>query len=981
MFRISIALVALLLSSAFALAQTPVVVIGPDGKPMTIMVNGAAGQAAAAAAAAEAKEGDGESEGEGEDGKEGETKGDEEPPEPTVIRREDIDGAKADPSELKAEVGKDGKVAFQFRNQPWVQLVQWLSDISGQPLDWLELPADKVNLASPGRYTVAETKDLFNRHLLARGYTILELDGGMTIVSCKAINPAMVRRVAQQELADLSPHTFVRTSFDVGWLSAQPLSVELAGMISTNGRLTPLATTNRIEAMDSAINLRHVAKLLDQELDSSNVEALAPEFKLRYLGAIEAKRMLEEFLGVEKKKSGPMTTQQMQMMMRLQQQSQGKTQKKSESISIVANTRQNSIIVRAPKDRAAVAMEFLKRIDVPTDTLVSLADAESRIQVFQLQSLDPEKLMEIIGEMNVLEPTSKVRPDEDNNALIVSASAADRYIIQRLIDRLDTGPRGLEVLQLRRLDANEVAESIAFLMGQKDSDDDSSRRRSWWYDDSEDDKETDEFRVAANARFRQVLLWANKQEMDQVQNLLVKLGELPPPGGSARTTRVIDASATPETFEYLQRLQKQWNRISPDSKLEIPGQDQFKDPIKEFQEQKKKEREKEKEDAMKGQKNQPIKVEADDITQTDLPTRHLTVAQPPIDPELPTEPPQKIQSAQDFDRIFRPDMGKKKPESKSPASSKIRIEIDENGNLVLSSSNTKALDRLEMLMLRMKPPKRPYHVFKIEHASSYWVRLNLEDYFKSDDDDGDNKEDDFYRWYFDIDDKSDDGPSGLGRGNRLRFIDDPDTNTIVVSGSTSEQLRTIAELIELWDIPEPINQRKMRFMRLVSLKYGKAEVITETVKEAYRDILSSNDKSFRKGSQNQGGGGDDKRKDVPRNRDGNGSGLTDQKNGNQGGGSNFSFKGKLALGVDPVGNTILVSAEGEPLMDLVCDTIDQLDQAAKTAGEYQVLQLPGDVSGASVIKALESFGAKVKTESLSSPKASSRRSQRSKQAN
>lgn len=138
MFRISIALVALLLSSAFALAQTPVVVIGPDGKPMTIMVNGAAGQAAAAAAAAEAKEGDGESEGEGEDGKEGETKGDEEPPEPTVIRREDIDGAKADPSELKAEVGKDGKVAFQFRNQPWVQLVQWLSDISGQPLDWLE---------------------------------------------------------------------------------------------------------------------------------------------------------------------------------------------------------------------------------------------------------------------------------------------------------------------------------------------------------------------------------------------------------------------------------------------------------------------------------------------------------------------------------------------------------------------------------------------------------------------------------------------------------------------------------------------------------------------------------------------------------------------------------------------------------------------------------------------------------------------------
>ena len=42
-------------------------------------------------------------------------------------------------------------------------------------------------------------------------------------------------------------------------------------LISANGRLTALTTTNRIEAMDAAINLRQVAQLLEQERSSSSL--------------------------------------------------------------------------------------------------------------------------------------------------------------------------------------------------------------------------------------------------------------------------------------------------------------------------------------------------------------------------------------------------------------------------------------------------------------------------------------------------------------------------------------------------------------------------------------------------------------------------------------------------------------------------------------------------------------------------------------
>src|SRR5690606_15778605 len=110
------------------------------------------------------------------------------------------------------------------------------------------------------------------------------------------------------------------------------------------------------------------------------------------------------------------------------------------------------------------------------------------------------------------------------------------------------------------------------------------------------------------------------------------------------------------------------------------------------------------------------------------------------------------------------------------------------------------------------------------------------------------------RWYFGFDDsKKAAQPAGLARTEKLRFIADSETGTIVVSNASPEQLRSIDELIRLWDVPEPVNKRRVRYTRLVSLRYGKASPIAETIKETYRDLLSSNDKAFSPGPGGRGG--------------------------------------------------------------------------------------------------------------------------------
>ncbi|TWU58752.1 Bacterial type II/III secretion system short domain protein [Rubripirellula tenax] len=893
-------------------------------------------------------------------------------PEPKVIRRETTLDEEADADEFNVMVGEDGKVAFEFRNQPWVDLVEWLADISDLPLDWLELPGDRVNMRSPGRYTVEEARDLFNRYLLARGYTLLEIDGGLTVAKTESINPAIVPRVDPSTLGRLPLHSFVRTSLDVGWLSAEKLTEELKPMISSNGRLTALTTTNRIEAMDAAINLRQVAELLGRELDNASRESLAPEFKLRYLPAEEAKSMLEQFLGVEKKKETPLTPQQIQMMQQQRGQNQGAPpQEKKVEISIVANVRQNSVIIRAPADRIAIASEFLLRIDVPRDDIVSLSDVQSRVQVFRLSSLDPEKLIEIVSEMNVLEPTTRIRVDKDNDALIVSGSAADRFIISSLIERLDGSGRSFEVMALRRLDPAEVAESIAFLMGQKDEDDSNkSNRRSYYYGyygggNDDEKKEKDEFRVSANMRYRQILLWANEREMEEVRSLLIKLGELPPPGGNSQTVRILDASATPETYEYLQRLRQQWSRISPNP-LELPDEGSFIDPNappNRDEDEDASDDADEDDSDIKPAKPQPTKPSGgetaanEDSVAVASPTNQfqLTVFQDTLPDSDPNDLPPVIRSSKDFDRMFGKKDAKPKPARDSGDQPPIRIELDANGNLVLVSPDTDALDRLENLMLQVTPPKRPYRVFHIEHASASWMRINLEDYFKDLEDDKESDADSFYRYFWGSgNDEKDEGPSGLGKGNKLKFVDDIDTNTLVVTGASGEQLQTIGELIELWDVEEPVNKRKARFTRLVAIEFGKADKISETVKEAYRDLLSSNDKTFAGGKGGDGGAAG--KKEVTKSRGGSGSELQNTESGRDGGGADFSFKGKLSLGVDTIGNTILVSAEGEPLLELVAEMIDQLDQAAKPQGEVQIVEISGDINSDMLQSALRALG-------------------------
>ena len=886
---------------------------------------------------------------------------------PVAVKRNSEPPEPPNKREFDVKPDEQGMLQFQFRNQAWPDLMKWLSEVSGMSLDWQELPGDYLNIATQKKHSLDETRDLFNRHLLARGFTILEFDGIMQVTKTKGINTAQVPKVDVSKLVNLPPHRFVRVSFSLDTLIAADVVAELKPLISSNGELNALASTNRLEAMDTAANLAELHRILKEEQSQAALEGLAREFVLQFVRANDAKDQLRQFLGLETaKKTGPMSPEeqmaaQQQAMMMAQQQQQRQQQggqpaptksKDKGDIYLVANARRNSIIASAPADKMAIIAAFVRRIDVQNENADSMSMLESRMKVYRLSSLDPKQLVASLLSMDVLEPTTRLEVDEKNKAIIAHASIADQYAIQQTIKRLDGSARDVDVIQLRRLRAEDVVGTIKFLMGNEEKKDDNSRRNydPWggYGGSSKKDTTSDAFRVAANSQDNQVLIWANEIERAEVNKLLVKLGELPPTGGNASRTRVIDANRSSDTQEYLKRLQKAWSQISP-TPLVLPDEDQF-DPA----------------DAKKApadkiapsESDKPAsppepKPKAQDVTletkatpgallsRIEVPSGYLSATnQSPATRQSPAieqtvDDANASRSPTNAVAEFSNKSGGKAP---TRPGTPIQIAFDERGNLVLSSEDTDALSRLEQLMIENAPPQRNYEVFYIKNSRPSWIELNLKDYYKDEKKDSSN---DAFRWIFGIDapsDKKNEDPQ-LGKKRQLKFLSDNDTNSLIVIGADDVQLRTIEELIRLWDVPEKTNKQKLRYTKLMKVEYSSPDVIVEALKEAYRDLLSTNDKTFEK--EKSGGGGGGGASEVKR---GASESISD-------GAMNYSFSGRLSMGVDKITKTIIVSAEGENLLKLVCEMITQLDEAAKPTGSIEVIKLDG-ANGAAMEKAL-----------------------------
>ncbi len=884
------------------------------------------------------------------------------------------------PQELEAKPDAEGKIQFRFQHQKWQDVLEWLAEWSGLTLDWTELPGDYVDITTSRKYTVGEARSTFNRMLLDRGYTLLVFQDVLSVEKLDKLNPGKIPRVAPETLKDRDPYEFVKVSFPLDWLLADNKTVEeLKPMLHpTYGKLTPLAATNRVEAMDTAANLHQLYELLKQEQSASGKERLAQLFKLKNTRVEEIHQQLCNLLGIEMRQQTPKTPEQMQMeaqmaMMRMQRQQQGggpaPPDKPAADVNFAVLVKENALLVHAKPDKMAIVAKAIELMDVKP-AAVNLLESVHRFKRYQLGAIDPEVMVTTLREFGNLEHNTQLRVDKQNRALIVFASPTDHFSVHSIIKALDTSDRSFEVIWLRKLPADAVAETIHAMMGVEEKKE--TTRRPWWYssmDNQDSGKDhSKQFSVRADVVNNRLLIRANDVELKEIHNLLAKLGEVPAGEHNPSRVRQVDVYSPDDTERLLDQLRRVWPSISPHP-LEIDESLQKEaEPPKPQPERRPRPAPTEKDETTasapphetlrmrRGESRGETAIQFAQFTaaDTDDASRTDTDASEGTESDSGPEQPSQAELEQLFRMLRDPgepsnSTDRPEPAADSPIAAEpthkpapIRITKGPDGQLIITGDDPQALDLLEELIAQSKPRRQEYRTFKLRYAWPSTVVLNLEDFFKETGDD--DKQQRRPWWYYDDygdDNKSKDSGMSIGLGKRrpLKFIWDTDTKSVIVIGGDADQIRTVDELIKFYDQPPPSDSLTVRKQEVLHLRYSKAATVAATVKDVYRDVLSANDKALQDGKQkspervynysfgDDSGSGDDTA--TPR------------------------FKGLLSLGVDEVSNSLVLSAP-KFLFDDIKKLIEQLDEQARPSSTVSVVRLDGAVNADVIRKALAS---------------------------
>lgn len=817
-----------------------------------------------------------------------------------------------DPNRPKLTPDKNGLVQFNYMGQPWAEVLQDYADAAKLSFDWQELPADFLNLTTQRKYTLPEALDLLNRHLIARGFTIIKQGEVLSVVKVANLDSSLVPEVSADDLDTLMPHEFVRVRFNLpAGLDPAKAAEDVKALLRPDAKVTPLLETKRLLVIDTVGNLRNVRGLIYSEEIAASQFLKPKVYQIRHRRADYIADQVMIVLGLDKdKRQSPQEQmmaqqqqmQQMQQMQEMMQRGGGNKQdlakmfqKDEPKVYITVDRRQNTLLVNAPPDLIPVIDRTIAELDVEEQEFaVGASGQESGARYMEKYSTitaSPDKVVSTLQDIGNLNPLTQLQSDGQGKTIYAYATAEDHATIKRMISTLDGSGRRPEVIWLpKRLPADQVAGSIMELIsgeGEKKDDNNSFPFFFFRRNNNDDDKPKTAFRVLPDVENNRILLWATDNEMTEVRNLIAKLSESA--DGTlvgADRVRVLEQRSPEATQRLLERLKDSW---SGENELEIEIPEGEVAPVEE--------------------KEEPAEeAEADKITEQPLAGRaRFQFAQ--LSDEAKAEESAKPQAA-----VAKP---------------KVKVTVNDDGQLVIISDDSLAADRMQELIDQLAPPQPEFRHYRLVHVMAEDMKDILETYFR--DIIADDAEP-ILDWWGRVrrgDNDENKAPATLGKPRKLRFIDDYYSNTLIVSNASSSQLRIIEKMIGLYDIePEPKGFPERQTIT-VKIKYSRAQDIAKSLKEVYADLLSSKDKEFQNRERQQSSGRSTRYM----------FGAPAEEEGGKGG-VLISFEGALSIGVDEVSNSLIVSAPAG-VLNSIKDTINVLDQAAEPNTVVRVHEIRG----------------------------------------
>ena len=403
-----------------------------------------------------------------------------------------------EPETTRPEVSKpqppknleDVRLRFNFSYTPWKDVLEWFAKEADLSLVADVLPPGTCNYKDSREYSPTKAIDLMNGMLQFRGYTLVRKERMLFVFDLENGPPPgyLAELVMPEQLDERGDFELVGCIFKFSKLTPEEMESDIRKLIGPQGSLQVLAKTKQLYVTETAARLRAIRNVIKDAEDPSNDKSSGDiaTFKLKYKLPEEVMAIVRPLMGIP----------------------EGLSAMPDGSLRIAVVN--GGLVVKGKPDQVEKFREIFEMADVDSDVTESAPIETPQLAVYPITTADPDAVLQVLrtimaGQLNV-----RIDKDPKTGSIVAHATPTQHGTIKAVIEEMQKDTRSFDVIKLRKLDPELVVASLNKALGIVEGAPNTSAPR-----------------LVADASQMLVMVFGSKQQIEQVKEAIVKMGETP----------------------------------------------------------------------------------------------------------------------------------------------------------------------------------------------------------------------------------------------------------------------------------------------------------------------------------------------------------------------------------------------------------------------------------------------------------------------
>jgi type II secretory pathway component GspD/PulD (secretin) len=306
------------------------------------------------------------------------------------------------------KAGDEPRLQFSFREQKWIDVLDWFAKQADLSLVVNELPPGNFTYSDTKSYTPREALDLLNGVLSTRSFTLIRRDRMLICANlAQGIPEGLVPRIELDELDQFGQFELVEVMFPLGRRPAEVVANEIKPLLGAYGNATTLPQTRQMLVTTTAGKMRVVSATLSSIPEPAAPQPVAkpasqpPSLEVYPAKNIDAKAAVEM---IQALLSG---------------------------VKLTVDGRTGQINAYATPDQHAVIQKLLAQMSTAT-----AAELRPRLEVYDISHEAPTTLLQ---QLRSIVPDATLSLDSDLHRLVAFATADQHEQLSQTIQKLAAG--------------------------------------------------------------------------------------------------------------------------------------------------------------------------------------------------------------------------------------------------------------------------------------------------------------------------------------------------------------------------------------------------------------------------------------------------------------------------------------------------------------------------------------------------------------